>query len=119
MKKITFALVLLISTLILFSCNTKKEEAIVFDDSYPLALAPDVSWAVITEPYVAFKKDMSWDAEVTTYCRKGEILQVIGTSVDKQKQTWYRFENGWVPSSSLSVYSNRLKAQKIAASLAD
>ena len=33
------------------------------------------------------------------------------------KEIWYRFDKGWLVESSVSVYQNKLKAQKAAASL--
>ena len=89
----------------------------VFDDSQPLALAPDVQWAVVNDPYAAYKEELGWQSTVTGHCRKGDILQVIGKTVDKNKEVWYLFENGWLPQSCLTVYSNRYKAQAVSESL--
>ena len=72
-------------TFLLFSCNQKKEEVIVFDEVHPLALYPDVSWALITDPYVAYKKEIGWDSETTGHSRSGEILQVMGMATDSEK----------------------------------
>ena len=94
-------------TFLLFSCNQKKEEVIVFDEVHPLALYPDVSWALITDPYVAYKKEIGWDSETTGHSRSGEILQVMGMATDSEKEKWYLFEQGWLPASCLSIYSNR------------
>lgn len=99
------------------SCFNKKEETIVFDSSYPLALSPDVSWAVVNDPYVAYKEDVDWNSKITGHSRKGEILQVLGTSKDSDNQTWYKFDLGWLPSSCLTVYSNRYKAQSVSNSM--
>lgn len=93
------------------SCVNKKEEVIVFDDSYPLALAPDVSWAVVTDPYAAYKSEPDWNSDAVGHCRKGEILQVVGKSTDKDNGEWYSFENGWLPSNCIAIYSNRFKAK--------
>lgn len=101
--------------LVLFcSCSGKKEETIVFDNSYPLALSPDVSWAVVTEPYAAYKLEPSWTADAKGHCRKGEILQVMGKSVDSENTSWYFFEDGWLPQNCISIYSNRYKAKTAA-----
>ncbi len=104
-------------TFLLFSCNQKKEEVIVFDEVHPLALYPDVSWALITDPYVAYKKEIGWDSETTGHSRSGEILQVMGMATDSEKEKWYLFEQGWLPASCLSIYSNRFKAQTAAGQL--
>jgi len=108
---------LLFISLFFFSCYQKKDEVIVFDDSHPLALYPDVSWALITDPYVAYKEEIGWNSKTTGHSRRGAILQVLGMASDSEKEKWYLFEEGWLPASCLSVYSNRFKAQTAADSL--
>lgn len=108
---------LCLSVLTSFSCKKQKEEVIVFDDSYPLALSPNVSWALVTDPYAAYKKELGWNSETSGHCRRGEILQVLGKAVDKESGNWYRFEEGWLPESCLSIYSNRFKALTAAGQL--
>ena len=95
----------------LTSCQKKTTEPIVFDNSHPLALAPDVEWAVVTEPYAVFRESDEWGGATAGHCRKGEILQVKGKAVDAAKDTWYYFEGGWLPQSCLSIFSNRYKAE--------
>lgn len=112
-----FLVVTVLASCFTASCSKKIADTIVFDNTHPLALAPDVSWAVVTEPYAAFRPDMNWEAEGEDYCRRGDILQVLGHSLDKKKNSWYRFEKGWLPSSCVSVYQNRLKAQTAANNL--
>ena len=101
----------------LLSCKKKTSEIIVFDDSHPLALAPDVEWAVVTEPYAVFKETDDWGAVTAGHCRKGEILQVMGKSVDASKENWYYFESGWLPQSCVSIFSNRYKAEAVSNNL--
>ncbi len=119
--KRTFVLIFfsLLVSLSLISCNKKKEEVIEFNETHPLSLAPDVEWALITDPYAAYRKDIEWNAEVTNHCRRGDILQVYAKSIDKQKTVWYKFEEGWLPETCLSIYSNRYKAQTAAENLKD
>lgn len=114
-------LLVVISILLLFvtGCKKNKEEVITFDDTYPLSLAPDVEWALVTDPYTVYKADMDWNSEITGHCRRGEILQVLGKSVDKKNVKWYEFEHGWLPQNCLTIYTNRYKAQKAAESLQD
>lgn len=99
------------------SCSKKSEEKIIFDNSQPLALAPDVEWAVVVEPYAVFKDTDEWGAATVGHCRKGEILQVKGKSVDAAKDTWYFFEGGWLPQSCVSIFSNRYKAETVSKGL--
>lgn len=116
MKKSYFFVILILCSF-LFSCTKKSEDILVLDDSHPLALAPDISWAVVTDPYVAYKTDKSWDSEVIGHCRRGDILQVIGKSEDTEGNSWYYFREGWVSGNCLSVYNNRYRAQKVSETL--
>ena len=116
MKKLIYICLLAI-LILLAGCSKKEEAPVVFDDSQPLALAPDVQWAVVNDPYAAYKEELGWQSTVTGHCRMGDILQVIGKTVDKNKEVWYLFENGWLPQSCLTVYSNRYKAQAVSESL--
>ncbi|MBQ1949026.1 MAG: hypothetical protein II367_02580 [Treponema sp.] len=99
----------------LVSCTKNKE--IVFDNSTPLAMAPDVQWALVVDPYSAFRKEASWTAEVIGHCRKGEIFQVQGASFDEERELWFDFTFGWLPASSVEVYSNKFKAETAASLL--
>ena len=65
--KRTFVLIFffLFISLSLISCNKKKEEVIEFNETHPLSLAPDVEWALITDPYAAYRKDIEWNAQLT------------------------------------------------------
>ena len=92
---------------------------IAFNEEHPLSLAPDVEWALVTDPYAAYRSDIEWNAEITSHCRRGDILQVYAKSIDKQKTVWYKFEQGWLPETCLSIYSNRYKAQTAAENLKD
>ncbi len=116
-RKIILISLILLSSTLFSSCQKKAAEPIVFDNSHPLALAPDVEWAVVTEPYAVFKEKDEWGAASTGHCRKGEILQVKGKAVDAAKDTWYYFEGGWLPQSCLSIFSNRYKAETVSKNL--
>ncbi len=116
-KIITAIAFTILMTAFLPGCAKKSEEKIVFDNSHPLALAPDVEWAVVTEPYAVFKETDEWGASSAGHCRKGEILQVIGKSVDADKQSWYYFDSGWLPQSCVSIFSNRYKAETVSKGL--
>jgi len=116
-KKSLLIILLISLAFIISSCNKNKEEVILFDDTYPLALAPDVEWALITDPYAAYKASTDWNAEVTGHCRRGQILQVYAKAMDEEKQVWYKFEEGWLPQKCLKVYTNRYKAQTAAGEL--
>lgn len=101
----------LLMVLFTTGCNLKKDDTIVFDETHPLALAPDVSWAVVTDPYATYRKNYGWKEAGEGHCRRGEILQVQGKSIGANKEVWYSFEQGWLPASSISVFDNRYKAE--------
>ncbi len=111
--------ILILISVTFFSCHKNKEEVIEFNESHPLSLAPDVEWALVTDPYAAYRSDIEWNAEITNHCRRGDILQVYAKSIDKQKTVWYKFEQGWLPETCLSIYSNRYKDQTAAENLKD
>ncbi len=119
MKNNLFAVffLILISTIAFASCKKNNTETIVFDESHPLALAPDVEWAVVIEPYAVFKESDEWEAATAGHCRKGEVLQVMGKSVDEAKENWYFFEGGWLPQNCVSIFSNRYKAETVSNNL--
>lgn len=120
MKKIFLLFSITIITIIFgtfASCSKNNEDVIVFDDTQPLALAPDVEWAVVIDPYAAYKENYGWQEDVKGHCRKGDILQILGKSIDSANEYWYCFEDGWLPASCLAVYSNRYKAQSVSKSL--
>lgn len=117
-RNLILELIVLSSLLFLVSCNKNKDEVIKFDETYPLALAPDVTWAVVSEPYAAYKKNADWAADIAGHCRRGEILQITGKS-EVNGENWYCFENGWLAESSLTIYSNRFKAKAVSDSMKD
>lgn len=116
-NKFIISLLMILAVILISSCRKKTSEQIIFDDTHPLALAPDVEWAVITEPYAVFKLEDEWGAATAGHCRKGEILQVKGKSVDAAKENWYYFEGGWLPQSYVSIFSNRYKAESVSKTL--
>lgn len=107
--------VLLSVSFSIISCSRNHGEEIVLDNSDPLSLAPDIRWAVIKEPYAAFREETSWDSRAIDHCRNGDIFPINASSTvvkDGKTEIWYRFENGWLPASVLNVYQNKFKAQK-------
>ena len=120
MKKIFFVLICIIFCgAMLTGCKKNKEEVIIFDQEEPLSLAPDVEWALITDPYAAYRQETDWNSKITNHCRRGEILQVYAKSIDKDKTVWYKFKEGWLPETCLSIYANRYKAKTAAEALKD
>ncbi|MCH5291243.1 MAG: hypothetical protein J1D88_05705 [Treponema sp.] len=108
--------------LVLSGCFKKKE--IAFDSSDPLALLPDVQWAVVVQPYVAFRAEPGFEKQVQDHGRRGDIMQVQGKRLVKTESgpsgkitAWYEFEQGWLEDTVVSIYDNKLKAQTAASKL--
>ena len=106
----------LLGLLMFVGCRNKQ---INFDTSDPLALVPSVSWAVVTEPYIGFRKEMSWESSITKHCRKSEVFLVKGKSFSDNGEVWYVFDDGWLHQSCVQVYSNKLQAELAAENIKD
>lgn len=109
-------------SLAFFSCEKNRVEDIVLDNSDPLALAPDVRWAIVRDPYAAFRNETSWDAEAIGYCKQGELFPVlasasVSTGNEAGTETWYLMEPGWLSERVVSIYPNKFRAKKAAALL--
>ena len=118
--RIIFFLLVVLFVFDFSSCAKKKDWEIVLDTSDPLALAPDVEWALVTASYASFKKDASWTSQSVGYCKQGECFPIQATStvsLEGKSQTWYRFEEGWLPESALKIYENKFRAEKAAKNL--
>lgn len=101
-----------------FSCERNKAEDIQLDNSDPLALAPDIRWALVGDPYAAFRENTSWNADAVGYCKQGELFPILASaSVQGERgvEVWYLMEDGWLPESAVSIYPNKYRAQKAAA----
>ena len=105
-----------------FSCS-KKDKVIEFDESDPMALVPGIEWAVITEPYAAFRNEPGYENEVSSHGRRGDVLLVQGKKMLKEKNQknvytlWYEFKQGWLDENTVKVYDNKFKASRFSLSL--
>ena len=91
------------------SC-VRRNDVIRFDDSEPLALAPDILWALVVVPYAGYCTEPSWEAAISGHCRRGDILQIESKSIARDASGWYRCADGWLPESAVIVYTNRYRA---------
>lgn len=118
MKKHFFPIVftsLLFSCLIMAVSCKKNNDQLQMQDLSPEDLSPRIEWALISDPYVACHKEASYESPVIASFRKGEIYEIKGNCtiiVDETKEKWYALEEGWIPSSAVKVYSNKLKAEQ-------
>lgn len=105
------------------SCSKKVDEIAL----KPMALSelsPRVSWALVTDPYVACREEPGYESGTLASFRKGEIYEIeglctvkIGEGKEEKKETWYAIQNGWVPGYSVKIFSNKLKAEEALKSL--
>ena len=104
-----------------FSCS-KNSGQLDMPEFERKEFSPRVEWSLVTVPYVACRKEAAYDSPSIASFRKGEIHEIKGNRtvlVDGEKEVWYALEEGWVPSTSVKVYSNKLKAEQAKKSLAD
>ena len=110
MKKLIF----LALCLLFFSCK-KNGGQLEMQNIAPEALSPRIEWALVSDPYVACRKEAGYEFETIASFRKGELHEIKGNCtvlVDDTKELWYALGDGWVPSRAVKVYSNKLKAEK-------
>lgn len=115
-KKIFFAVFLFFLCLSLSSCFRRQEEPLI-DISAAESLVPGEQWALIIEPYAAYRIKPSFTAGISAHGRQGDIEKVSGTFIDvdsasrERAMLWYCFPSGWLPEKTVRVYSNKLKAE--------
>lgn len=99
----------------------RQPEEITFDNSEPLSLIPDVQWAVIKDPYAAFREEAGWESPVKSHCRRGEIYQITGNknvvNTGGITEKWICANGLWLPESSVTVCYNRFNAKTVAEQL--
>ena len=129
--KFVFLLLVFFTGLVFSGCKQKKSVSLKDVDS--LSLSPNIQWAVVTSPYVAFRTEPGYDQLVAKHGRRGAILEVLGKQYIREEKiedenarrpkkivtyaTWYLFTDGWLEETDVSIYDNRLRAQSVASSL--
>lgn len=78
-------------------------------------------WVVITSPYTAFRAEPTLESKIIAHSRRGDVFLVEGRFIQKQEDSsnliWYKFTDGWLMETDLSVYSNKLQAENAASRL--
>ena len=117
-----------VCSLLFFSCNKRSSiDVNVVDET---AIAPDLQWALVSVPYVSFMKEPSYSSDVVSHERSGAVLPVVGKKTckvvryedDDEKKAhpiveylvWYKFSQGWLESTQITLYDTKLKAEKSA-----
>ncbi len=112
-KSVSVLLCIFICIAGLTSCKREKSSNINLDNYDPLALAVDIEWAVISEPYVIFRDVQEWNGKDLGRGKKGEVLKVLGYSYSSENEKWVKFEKGYLPLKTVKVFSNKFQADKI------
>ncbi|MCR5288792.1 MAG: hypothetical protein K6E51_02235 [Treponema sp.] len=106
--------ILLITT----GCIPKSNDVFVLDDSDATALDPELTWAVITDPYVSFQAEPTWTARVSGHARAGDYFVIIGNATvtsDDRTEQWYKVADGWLPLKAMTICNNKMLAESTAA----
>lgn len=108
-----FLFCVFLSLIVLSSCRTRKNFTIVPHD--PMKLVPGVQWAVVIQPYVAFREDADVESKVMEHGRKGDFFCITGKKYVKDAKSvsvvWYSFDQGWLKDDEIAVYDNEYKAR--------
>ncbi|MCI5523938.1 MAG: hypothetical protein SO116_04160 [Treponema sp.] len=107
------------------SCKKSNYNEIKIEDN--VITSADEKWAVIVEPYAAFRSECNFDSTVENHGRKGEVLPVKGNALVKEEHNeklgissykkWYYFEKGWLPEETVRIYDNKFRCESASARL--
>ncbi|MDR1785288.1 MAG: hypothetical protein LBR23_02310 [Spirochaetaceae bacterium] len=111
-----------VSLILLASCGPfKRAVPEINTASDAAAMGYGVLWAVIIEPYAAFRESCSPSAPTAAYGRRCDVEQVTARTLvpdpsqgDAKTALWYGFAKGWLPENSVLVFSNKYKAMNMA-----
>ncbi|TAH50954.1 MAG: hypothetical protein EWM51_09590 [Treponema sp.] len=101
------------------SCRKQETVADLSFDATPV-VSEHNRFALILDPYVSLR-DAPGDKGITVaHARRGDVQEVKGVkilTVAGKPVHWLELDGGWIPASSVSLYSNRRKAQRISETL--
>ncbi|MGP1510052.1 hypothetical protein [Treponema lecithinolyticum] len=98
---------------ILSGCTAEKNEQLI-DISEVENIGFAEPWALINEPYAAYRIKPSDTADAASHGRQGDVVKLIGSYIDirdGQRRLWYQFTAGWLPETAVSLFSNKLQAE--------
>lgn len=91
----------------------------MFNEADLEALDIEYQWAVVKIPYVACRENPSYEAKVVKNLRKDMMGKIVGERTvkvvdgdDEKYEKWLALDDGWIPENSVSVYMNRMRAEK-------
>lgn len=112
-------LVCILFSVLCLMTGCKRRSAIIDLTEAPI-LQVDSQWALVLDPYAIYREEPGLEATATGYGRRGDLQELKGRRMiteNKVTTTWYQFELGWLPETSVQIYSNQLKAATAARDL--
>lgn len=109
-----FSLFCLVFFLCIFCLSACSKRSNIIDLSSAPLLPVDSQWGVITDPYAIYRSEPNLSANPAGYGRRGDLHEIKGQRIiseNKKQVIWYQFSAGWLPDTSIQVYSNELRAQ--------
>lgn len=95
-----------------FSCS--KQEGLLDLDLPPDSAMNDANrYAIIIETYISIKDKPGDDGITTSHARRLDIFKIEGLEIEKkdgEQILWVNVGSGWVPRSSVQLYSSKEKA---------
>lgn len=112
---------ILILSVICASCERTGTISTLSFDETPIISQND-RFALILDPYVSLR-DAPGDSGITiSHARRGDVHEVTGVkllSSSGEADVWFKLSGGWITASSVSLYSSRQKALRVAETLVD
>ena len=105
--------------LVPFLAGCHRRSGLIDMTSAPL-LQVDAEWALVVDPYALYRSEPSLSAPTAGYGRRGDLQEVQGRRIvteNKEQTLWLQFDLGWLPETSVQLYTNQLKAASAAREL--
>ncbi|OJF75946.1 MAG: hypothetical protein BKP49_08975 [Treponema sp. CETP13] len=121
MKINRILIIVLLNVLLFFNiftaCNKNTDKNLSIDLSSSSNLAISKKWVVINTAYAAFRSSYSENARIEAPGRLGDVYCIEGHHITKDNENWYLFDKGWLSSSSIIIFDNKLQAEYAAKNL--
>ncbi len=96
-----------------FSCS-KNEGILKLELPEDSAMNDANRYAVIIETYISIRDKPGDDGITTSHARRLDIFKIEGIEIEKKGEEqilWVNVGSGWVPRSSVQLYSSKEKAE--------
>ena len=114
-KIILFSLLL---TMLFVSC---KNDKINIQNASEENISPTTKWMVVNVSYGTFKDEASSSGKIVKECRLGDVFQVEGKKIVKERnpegrwenRIWYKGTDGWILENNVIILDTKLKAVSV------